>query len=111
MAAQSCLGPRVNCYSMALVSLGERAIVSQGAYLCTGTHDYSSESFQLIARPIRIGSDAWVCAEAFLGPGVVIGDGAVIAARAVVSRSQPAWTVCAGNPAQAIKPRLHPRAI
>jgi putative colanic acid biosynthesis acetyltransferase WcaF len=111
MGSQSCLGPRVNCYSMAMVRIGERAIVSQGAYLCTGTHDYSSLSFQLIAKPINIGADAWVCAEVFLGPGVQIGEGAVIGARAVVTRSQKAWTVCAGNPAQVIKFRKHPRAF
>lgn len=104
----ACLGPGVICYSMATIQLGERAVVSQGAHLCTGSHDYTSENFQLYALPITIGADAWICAEAFLGPGVVIGDGAVIGARAVVTRSQPAWMVCAGNPAKAIKSRQHP---
>lgn len=106
----SCLGPRVNCYSMAPVLLGEKAVVSQGVHLCTGSHDYTSENFQLFARPITIGAHAWICAEAFLGPGVSIGEGAVIGARAVVTRSQSAWMVCGGNPAQAIKPRRHPSA-
>jgi len=111
MASQACLGPRVICYSMAPIYLGERAIVSQGAHLCTGSHDYASPSFHLIAKPITIGADAWVCAEAFVGPGVQIGEGAVIGARAVVIRSQPAWTVCAGNPACPLKPRPHPHSI
>lgn len=106
MEPLSCLGPRVICYSMAAVQLGERAVVSQGVHLCTGSHDYTSENFQLYAQPITIGSDAWICAEAFLGPGVEIGEGAVIGARAVVTRSQPAWMVCAGNPARVIKPRV-----
>jgi putative colanic acid biosynthesis acetyltransferase WcaF len=105
MEPLSCLGPRVICYSMATIHLGTRAVVSQGAHLCTGSHDYTSENFQLFASPITIGADAWICAEAFLGPGVVIGDGAVIGARAVVMRSQPPWVVCAGNPAQLIGTR------
>ena len=110
MAAYSCLGPSVNCYSMALIELEERVVVSQGAYLCSGSHDYNQESFQLFAEPILICADAWICTEAFLSPGVQIGEGAVIGARAVVTRSQPAWFVSAGNPAQPLKVRKHPRS-
>jgi putative colanic acid biosynthesis acetyltransferase WcaF len=108
MADYSTLGRRVNVYSMAEVSLGLRAVVSQGVHLCTGSHDYESANFQLYARPIHIGADAWICAEAFLAPGVEIGDGAVIGARAVVTRNQPSWMVCAGNPCRALKPRTPP---
>ncbi len=90
---------------MAPVSLGDRVVVSQGAHLCTGTHDYSSASFQLLAKPIYISSDVWICAEAFLAPGVTIGAKAVIGARAVVTRNQPPGMLCAGNPCVAIKPR------
>lgn len=111
MEAKACLGPRVICYSMAPIVLGQRTVVSQGAHLCTGSHDYDSPSFTLFAEPITIGSDAWICAEAFVGPGVKIGCGTVIGARSVVTRSQPSWMVCAGNPARALKPRLHPRNL
>ena len=108
MASKACLGPRVNCYCMAPVELGERAVVSQGVHLCTGSHYYNLISFPLFAKPITIGSDAWICTEAFVGPGVTVGDGAVIGARAVVIRSQPRWMVCAGNPARPLKARTHP---
>jgi putative colanic acid biosynthesis acetyltransferase WcaF len=108
MAPQSCLGRRVICYSMAPVILGQRAVVSQGVHLCTGSHHHQSETFQLFARPIEIGADAWICAEAFLAPGISIGKGAVIGARAVVTRDQPAWMVCAGNPCRPLKPRTPP---
>ena len=111
MAPNACLGPGVICYSMTSIHLGERVVVSQGAHLCTGSHDYTSTSFPLYAKPIRIGADAWICTEAFIGPGVQIGQGAVIGARAVVVKSQPAWMVCAGNPARPLKPRVHPRSI
>jgi putative colanic acid biosynthesis acetyltransferase WcaF len=96
----------VTLYNQAPIRLGERAIVSQGAHLCTGTHDYTTPNFQLIAKPIEIGAQAWVCAEAFLHPGTVVGEGAVIGARAVASGEFPAWTVCAGHPCKAIKPRV-----
>lgn len=108
MADYSTLGRRVIVYSMAEVSLGLRAVVSQGVHLCTGSHDHESANFQLFALPIEIGADAWICAEAFLAPGVSIGEGAVIGARAVVTRDQPAWMVCAGNPCRPLKPRTQP---
>ncbi len=102
---ECCLADDVNCYSMALVKLGSRAIVSQGASLCTGSHDYRSPNFQLISSPIEIGEGAWVCAEAFIGPGVSIGKECVVGARAVVVKDMPPGMVCAGNPARPIKPR------
>jgi len=108
MADQACLGRRVICYNIAPVTLGQRCVVSQGTHLCTGSHDYESESFQLIAKPISIGADSWICAEAFLGPGVTIGNGAVVGARSVVIRSLPEWMVCAGHPCRPIKVRAIP---
>ncbi len=95
----------VNCYSMATVTLGKKVVISQGAHLCTGTHDYESPHFQLYALPIHIGDSAWVCAESFIGPGVTVGEGAVIGARSVVTKAMPAWMVCAGNPCRPLKNR------
>lgn len=102
----SSIGDEAICYSMAKVTLGEKAVVSQGSHLCTGTHDYTSPIFQLYALPITIGERAWVCAECFVGPGVSIGAGAVIAARSVVTKDVPEWMVCAGAPCRPIKPRV-----
>ncbi len=99
------IGPRVNCYNMAMISLGPGALVSQGAHLCAGSHDISSPVFQLTARPISLGRKVWVAAEAFVGPGVRIGDGAVLGARAAAFRNLEPWTVYSGNPAQALRPR------
>lgn len=95
----------VTLYSMAKITLGRRAVVSQGAHLCCGTHDYEDPNFQLIAKPIRIGERAWVCAEAFLAPGVTVGDGAVIGARAVLTADAQPWSVYAGHPARRLKAR------
>ena len=95
----------VNCYNMAKVELGYKSVISQGVNLCTGTHDYESPNFQLIAKPIKVKDKAWVSAEAFVHPGVTIGEGAVIGARSVVTKDMPAWMVCAGVPCKAIKER------
>ena len=105
MEDQASLGDGVICYNIATITVGRRAVVSQGAHLCTGTHDYEDPAFQLVAKPISIGAEAWICTEAFIAPGVCIGEGAVIGARALVTRDMPAWMVCAGMPARAVKPR------
>lgn len=60
----------------------------------------------LLRLPISIGDGVWICSEAYVGPNVRIGDGAVIGARAVVTRDMPADTVCAGNPCRPVKPRV-----
>lgn len=90
----------VTIYNMAAISIGSNAVISQGAHLCGGTHDIDSANFQLVAKPISIGEHAWICAEAFVGPGVSVAEGCVVAARCVVTKSiaEP-WTVWAGNPA------------
>jgi putative colanic acid biosynthesis acetyltransferase WcaF len=92
-------------YNQAPIQLGRWVTVSQGSHLCTGSHNYESDEFELIALPITMGDYAWVCADCFVGPGVNIGEGAVVGARSVVIRDVPAWTVCAGHPCQVIKPR------
>jgi putative colanic acid biosynthesis acetyltransferase WcaF len=105
MGKQSCLGPRVNCYNMDKIIIGNQVVVSQGTHLCTGSHDYESQNFQLITKPIIILDEAWICTECFIGPGVTIGEGAVIGARSVVNKNQPSWMVSAGNPSKPIKSR------
>ncbi|MER8548330.1 putative colanic acid biosynthesis acetyltransferase [Mesorhizobium sp. M1169] len=105
MSAYSSLGPGVECYCVGPIVLEINVVVSQRAHLCTGTHDINGPNFSLMARPIKIKKDAWICAEAFLGPGVTIGEGAVLAARAVTFRDLAPWTVYVGNPAKPAKTR------
>lgn len=93
-------------YSMAKITIGDRAVISQGAYLCCGTHDYTRRNFQLMVEPIAIGADAWIAARAFLHPGVTVGDGTVVGACSVVTRNIPAWTVATGNPCREIRKRI-----
>lgn len=99
------LAPRVECYDIAPVRIGRRAIVSQGAFLCTGNHDYRLAEFPLTARPIVLGAHAWICAGAVVGPGVSVGEGAVLGLGSVATADLAHWTVYAGNPAVALKAR------
>lgn len=107
MHAHSVIGAEAEIYNMAPIVIGENSIVSQRAYLCGGTHDFTRASNPLITRPITIGPNVWIAADAFVGPGVTVPEGCVIGARAVVTGRLEPWTVYAGNPARAIKPRAY----
>jgi putative colanic acid biosynthesis acetyltransferase WcaF len=101
----ACIGPRTTIYSMATITLEAYSLVSQGGCLCAGTHDIEDQNFQLMARPITLCRRAWVAAEAFVGPGVTIGRGAVLGARGCAFSNLEPWTVYAGNPARPLKTR------
>ena len=93
-------------YSQGPIIIGTKVVVSQGAHLCTGTHDYTNSGFPLITKPIIIEDYVWVAAEAFIMPGVLLEKGCVIAARSVVTKNMPKWTVCAGHPCKPVKNRI-----
>lgn len=105
MGDYSCLSEDVNCYSVDKITIGEQVVISQGAFLCTASHDISSPIMELTYHPIVIGSQSWIAARAFIGPGVTIGEGAVIGACSAVFKDVEPWTVVGGNPAKFIRMR------
>lgn len=105
MGRGAVLGPHVQCYAMDRIVLDDFAEVAQFVHLVTGTHDTETALFQLCTRPIHIGRHAWLASGSFVGPGVTVGEGAVLGARGVTFRDLAPWTVHAGNPAQPIRAR------
>ena len=91
--------------NLTAVRIGHDACISQGAYLCTGNHNWSDPKFSLAVEPITVGDGAWIGAKAFVAPGVVLGEESVAAAGSVVSRNIPAHEIHAGNPAAFVKTR------
>lgn len=91
--------------NLAEVSIGSHVCVSQRAYLCTGSHDWSAERFDLIVKAIDVEKHAWLCAASVVGPGVTVGEGAILALGSVATGDMQAWTIYQGVPAVAVKKR------
>ena len=99
------IGDYAILYSLGKIHVGKRAIISQYAHLCAGTHDYADHTFRLLRTPVTIGDDVWVGADAFIGPGVTVGPLTVVGARSSTYKDLPSRQVCVGNPAKPIKER------
>ena len=95
------IGEEVFILNYDWVRIGSQACVSQRVFLCTGNHDFRDEKFSFRSAPISVGDGAWVGASVFVGPGVEIGDEAVVTAGSVALKSLPAGRICSGNPAVA----------
>lgn len=103
--AGATIGGGAIIYNVDHITVGRYAVISQGAHLCTASHDHDSAGFELVTAPIHIEENAWVAAEAFVGPGVTISKAAVVGARAVVVRSVDERAIVVGNPAKVIRQR------
>jgi putative colanic acid biosynthesis acetyltransferase WcaF len=105
MRHRACLGDGAMAYSLAAITLAEGATVAQEAYLCTGTHDFSSAALPLQTAPIEVGANAFIGARAFILPGVRVGAYAVVGACAVATRDVAPNAIVVGNPARKIGER------
>ena len=92
------IGDHAILYALGPIHVGARTAISQGAHLCAGSHDWRKPDMPLTKPPITIGPDAWICAEAFIGPGVTVGARSIIGARAVAMRNVEPNFLAFGNP-------------
>lgn len=96
----------VNLYSAAKITIGTKVAISREAFICTASHDILKANRPLTTAPITICDGVWIGARATILPGVTIGEGAVVAANAVVTKDVEPWTVVGGNPARVIGRRI-----
>jgi putative colanic acid biosynthesis acetyltransferase WcaF len=99
------IGDNATLYNVERIEIGSHSVVSQEAYLCTGTHDHRVISFPLVASPIVLEGECWVAARAFVGPGVRLGRGAVVGAGSILFSSVPEAVIVGGIPAKPIGSR------
>lgn len=105
MGDHSCLAEGTICYNVDLVCIGPNVTISQFSHLCTASHDYTDSTMPLVSAPIIVEKDAWITTDVFVGPGVTIGEGAVVTARSSVFSDIPPWVVARGNPAKPFRER------
>lgn len=105
---RSWIGDHAELYSLGEIVIGRDAVVSQNAYLCTGSHDIHALGFDIFAKPIVVEDEAWVAADVFVHPGVTIARGSVVGARSVVTKSTRPYHVHIGSPAVPLFERRKP---
>jgi putative colanic acid biosynthesis acetyltransferase WcaF len=100
------IGEHVWLDSLAQITLGDNVCISQGAYLCSGSHDNSDSLFRPLIEPITIEDGAWIGAKAIILPGVTVRSHSVIAAGSVIMRDTEPYMVYSGNPAIIVSERI-----
>lgn len=105
LGEQALIGPGVRLYNQGAIAIGAWTVISQRAHLCASSHRVDDPDFQLECRPIVVGQRCWVATEAFVGPGVTMGDGSVLAARGALFESTQVDGIYRGNPAALVRRR------
>jgi putative colanic acid biosynthesis acetyltransferase WcaF len=99
------IGERAWIDNFVLIRIGTNAVVSQGAYLCTGNHDWSDPGMGLVVKPLTVEDGAWIGAFARIAPGITVGREAVVTLGAVLLQDADARGVYSGNPAVRVRER------
>lgn len=87
------------------LTIGESVNLGSHVTIYTREHDVNSPDFAETGAPVRVGTHAWISSHSIVLPGVTIGEGAVVAAGAVVTRDVPPFAIVGGNPARVIGTR------
>ncbi len=102
----SWIGENVWIDNLSPVNIGKNCCISQGAYLCTGSHDWSHPHFNLITKSIIIENGAWIAAKSIIAPGVFVGEGAILTLGSIATKDMEKWMIYCGNPAKPLRKRV-----
>lgn len=101
----SWIGEDVWIDNLAPVTIGDSCCISQGAYICTGSHNWSSPTFDLIVKSVAIETGVWIAAKAIVAPGVTVHEGAVLTLGSCAQSDLKAWGIYSGSPAARVGER------
>jgi putative colanic acid biosynthesis acetyltransferase WcaF len=100
------IGEGVWLDSLARIEIGAHACLSQDAMIETGNHDWNAPSFDLIVRAVTIGEGAWVAARALVLPGATLAPDAVLTAGSTLGGTTEAGGIYSGVPARRVGTRV-----
>ena len=86
------------------VTIGSDVCISQRSIICSGGHDYRSASLEYAHKPVEIKDGAWICLDAKVLPGVIIGECSVVSAGEIVRKSVPDYSMLVGGQIRPIDP-------
>ena len=96
------IGPKVLLDARKGLVIRKNAVIAYDAIIWTLNHDYNNLHFCGKGAPVEIGEYAWICSRSIILPGLTIGEGAVVASGAVVSKDVPPYAIVGGVPAKVI---------
>jgi putative colanic acid biosynthesis acetyltransferase WcaF len=100
------IGEACTLLNLEPLEIGSHTALAHEVYVTTGGHDISSSNMRYANRPSTIGSSCWLATRSFVGPGVRVGDGVVVAAGGVVVSDVDPWVLVGGVPAHFISKRI-----
>lgn len=105
------IGPHVLLDGRKGLHIGKNTVIAYEAIIWTLNHDYNDTNFCCKGAPVSIGAYAWICSRAIILPGVNIGEGAIVASGAIVTKDVLPYTIVAGIPARIIGKRKKQKYI
>ncbi len=96
------IGPKVLLDGRKGLKIGKSAVLGYECIIWTLNHDYNDINFCGKGAPVEIGAYSWICSRSIILPGIKIGEGAVVASGAIVTRDVPPYTVVGGIPARVL---------
>lgn len=100
------IGENVWIDNLANVKIGKNVVLSQGAFLLTGSHNYKKETFDLILGEIVLEDGVWIGANATVCPGVTCNSHSVLAVGSIATKDLESYTIYQGNPASGKRKRV-----
>ena len=101
----SWIGDEVTLYTLGEIEIEDNVVISQKSYICTASHDHTSQNFDIFNKKVIIKTKVWLATDVFVAPGVTIEKGVVVGARSSVFKNLPEMMICYGSPAEPKKRR------